>query len=129
MTPPSLQTAIDAFNANDLGAILYHAGVADLPKTKEGKVKLWAQKIGDEGALRGALARLSPRPRPRSSCCSGSRGKYARNASASCFARDGILETKRDDTAGPRALIDVKPASTRTRPPLNRSWPICCETV
>ena len=108
MTPPSLQTAIDAFNANDLGAILYHAGVADLPKTKEGKVKLWAQKIGDGQRIRGALARLSPRPRRALELLQRVEGEVRTQRFRELLARDGILETKRDDTAGPRALIDVK---------------------
>ena len=37
MTPPSLPIAIEAFNANDLTAILYQAGVKDLPKAKMAK--------------------------------------------------------------------------------------------
>ncbi len=61
--PNNLHAAIDAFNANDVTTMLRTAGVRDLPKTKEGKTKLWQQQMTDPARIRGVLARLRPRLR------------------------------------------------------------------
>lgn len=63
MTPPKLREAIDTFNANDIGVMLRQAGIRDLPKTKEGKGKLWEQQMTDPARIRSVLAGLKPRPR------------------------------------------------------------------
>lgn len=63
MTPPNLHTAIDAFNANDIATMLRTAGVRDVPKTKEGKTRLWQQQMTDAARIREVLARLQPRLR------------------------------------------------------------------
>ena len=108
MTPPSLYTAIEAFNANDLGAILYQAGVKDLPKSKDGKVKLWAQLIGDSERVRAALAKLPPRPRRALELLQRVDSDVRTQRFRDLLARAGIIETKTDNAATPWMQSDVK---------------------
>ncbi len=63
MTIPTLIEAIEAFNANDIGLMLRHAGVTDVPKTKEAKIALWRKRMTDPERIRQAVARLAPRAR------------------------------------------------------------------
>ncbi len=108
MTPPSLQTAIEAFNANDLGAILYQAGVKDLPKSKDGKVKLWAQMIGDPERIRAAHGKASSRPRRALELLQRVEGEVRTQRFRDLLARAGIIETKKDNAATPWMQIGVK---------------------
>ncbi|MCX7708178.1 MAG: helicase-associated domain-containing protein [Anaerolineae bacterium] len=63
MTKPTLLEAIEAFNANDVATMLRHAGVHDVPKSKEGKSRLWLKQMTDPGRIRQALEKLTPRAR------------------------------------------------------------------
>jgi hypothetical protein len=62
-TAPGLREAIDAFRANEIGVILRAAGVADIPKTKDGKTALWLKLIGDPARIKKALTQITPRCR------------------------------------------------------------------
>ena len=108
MTPPSLYTAIEAFNANDLGAILYQAGVKDLPKSKDGKVRLWAEMIGDAERIRAVLAKLPPRPRRALELLQRVEGEVRTQRFRDLLARAGIIETRKDNAAAPWMQTDVK---------------------
>lgn len=61
MTTPTLLAAIEAFNANDIATMLRHAGIRDVPKTKEAKSSLWLKQMTNPERIRQALARLTPR--------------------------------------------------------------------
>jgi hypothetical protein len=63
MTPPPLRQAVDAFRAGDLATMLQAAGVANVPKNKEGKVALWAELIGNARRVGNALSALNERER------------------------------------------------------------------
>lgn len=58
MTPP-LREALEAFNATNLGHVLFWAGVTDLPKSKDEKITLWLGMVGDVQRIQRALQRLS----------------------------------------------------------------------
>jgi hypothetical protein len=62
MTPP-LHEALDAFNAASLGHVLLWAGVAEVPKLKEDKIRLWLELVGDPQRIQRALQRLSEQER------------------------------------------------------------------
>ena len=108
MTPPSLPVAIEAFNANDLTAILYQAGVKDLPKSKDGKVKLWAQLIGDAKRIRAALAKLPARPRRALEVLQRAEGEMRTQRFRDLLAREGISEKKKDNAAAQWGRTDVQ---------------------
>ena len=63
MTVPSLREAIDQVRANVVGSMLQAAGVVDVPKTKEGKMDLWAAVLVDKRRIQQAYERLTPRCR------------------------------------------------------------------
>lgn len=63
MTEPNLLAAIEAFNANDIAMMLRHAGVRDVPKSKEGKSALWLKQMTNPERIRQAVARLPLRAR------------------------------------------------------------------
>ncbi|MGQ9840973.1 MAG: helicase-associated domain-containing protein [Anaerolineae bacterium] len=63
MTNLPLIEAINAFNANDIATMLRHAGVQDVPKSKEGKSALWLKHMTEPRRIQQALARLTPRAR------------------------------------------------------------------
>ena len=108
MTPPSLPTAIEAFNANDLTAILYQAGVKDLPKSKDGKVRLWAQLIGDADRIDAALAKLPARPRRALELLQRAEGEVRTQRFRDLVAREGISEKKKDNAAAQWGRTDVQ---------------------
>jgi hypothetical protein len=99
MTPPSLPVAIEAFNANDLTAILYQAGIKDLPKSKDGKVRLWAQLIGEGERIHRALASLPARPRRALEMLQRAEGEVRTQRFRDLLAREGISEKKKDSAA------------------------------
>lgn len=94
MTPPALRDAIDAFNANDIGAMLRQAGIRDLPKTKEGKAKLWAERLTDPARIRQALASLKPRPRKALELLQASDGELRTARFRSLLERSGITQAE-----------------------------------
>ena len=108
MTPPSLPVAIEAFNANDLTAILYQAGVKDLPKAKDGKVKLWAQLIGDANRIREVLAKLPARPRRALEVLQRAEGEVRTQRFRDLLAREGISERKKENPAAQWGRTDVQ---------------------
>ncbi|MBM4456657.1 MAG: hypothetical protein FJ011_02640 [Chloroflexi bacterium] len=61
MTAPPLREAIDGFRANELSAVLYAAGVRDVPKSKQSKVDLWTRLMADPARIQQALSKLTPR--------------------------------------------------------------------
>jgi len=108
MTPPSLPVAIEAFNANDLTAILYQAGVKDLPKSKDGKVRLWAQLIGDAERIRAALAKLPARPRRALELLQRAEGEVRTQRFRDLLAREGISEKKKGNPAAQWGRTDIQ---------------------
>lgn len=58
MTPPPLRDAVEAFNTAVLNTLLQKAGVANPPKTKEGRIEAWQQLLGDRERIRQQYARL-----------------------------------------------------------------------
>lgn len=63
MTPPNLAAVLEEFHANDLAAVLIQAGVANVPKAKPDKIRLWLTLVGDPQRIQHALARLTPAQR------------------------------------------------------------------
>jgi hypothetical protein len=108
VTPPALDIAIQMFNANDLGTILYQAGVRDLPKSKDGKVKLWTQLIGDATRIKAALAGLPERPRRALELLQRFDGEIRTRRFRDLLTRAGIIETKKENPAEPWAQNDVR---------------------
>ncbi len=106
MTQPLLPVAIDAFNANDLGTILRHAGVADVPKTKEGKVRLWLEQVKNPERISRELARLPDRCRRALAVLQAADGELRTLRFRSLLERGGITgsESKRG-----RAFVPVRP--------------------
>lgn len=102
MTHPPLTAAIDAFNANDLGVILHQAGVIDVPKTKEGKTRLWGQLIGNPERIGRELARLPARCRRALEVLQAADGELRTLRFHSRLERGGITgsEGKRGRTVG-----------------------------
>jgi len=95
MTPPALKQALEGFNANDLGTVLRQAGVVDIPKTKEGKVKLWMQLISDPARIRLALGKLTPRCRRALELLQAAEGELRTRRYQSLLERAGIADTER----------------------------------
>lgn len=94
MTPPRLDAAIDAFNVNDITTMLRTAGVRDMPKTKEGKSRLWQQQMTDPARIREVLARLRPRVRQALQVLQAVEGAELRTARyRSLLERAGIVKT------------------------------------
>lgn len=90
MSHPPLAAAIDAFNANDLGTILRHAGFTDIPKTKEGKVRLWQEQIGNPARIDRELARLPARCRRALETLCAAEGELRTLRFRSLLERSGI---------------------------------------
>jgi hypothetical protein len=61
MTIPTLRDAVEQIRANIITTMLQTAGVTDVPKTKEGKIALWATTLLNEQRIKQAYARLTPR--------------------------------------------------------------------
>jgi len=63
MTPPPLNLALEDLSANILAAVLQAAGVGEMPKFKQDKIRLWLNLVGDPLRIQRALAGLSPTQR------------------------------------------------------------------
>lgn len=92
MTIPPLYDAIEAFRAADIALILRTAGVADAPKTKEGKIELWARLIGDPARIRTALSRINVRCRKALEILQLAGGEMRTTRLHSLLARGGYLK-------------------------------------
>jgi hypothetical protein len=92
MTIPPLLNAIEAFRANELAVMLRTAGVADVPKNKEGRIELWARLIGDPARIRAALGRLNTRCRKALEIVQLAGGELRTTRFQSLLARSGQLK-------------------------------------
>jgi hypothetical protein len=92
MTAPTLQDAIDAFRANDVGTILRAAGITDIPKTKDGKTELWLKLIGDPARIRTALGRINARCRKALQIVQLADGEIRTTRFQSLLKRNGLLK-------------------------------------
>lgn len=91
--PADLYTAIDMFSANDVATMLRTSGIRDIPKTKEGKSRLWRQQMVDPARIRVVLARLLPRPRQALQVLQAVEGAELRTARyRSLLRRGGIVK-------------------------------------
>ncbi len=95
MTRPPLREAIDAFRANDIASVLRMAGTIDIPKTKEGKVDLWFELIGDPTRIRTALTKVNARCRKALQVLQLAEGELRTSRYHSMLQRAGVL---REDT-------------------------------
>lgn len=102
MTAPPLHDAIEMFRANDLITILKTAGVTDMPKSKEEKVRLWARLIGDETRIRVALGRVNARCRKALEILQLAGGELRTARFRSLLARSGHLK---ESTRERRAVL------------------------
>ena len=93
MTPPMMLETLNIFNANDLGSVLRQAGVSDLPKTKEGKNKLWLQMVGDPARINQALVGLPLRYRRALELLQTAESELRTQRYRGLLERAGILET------------------------------------
>lgn len=100
MTPPKLAKALDDFNANDLGAVLSTAGVADVPKLKHEKVRLWIRLVGDPARIQRALAGLTPESRRALELLQGTGGELRTERFRSILVRAGVVLPKEPDPYG-----------------------------
>lgn len=91
--PVDLCTAVDMFNANDIATILRASGIRDIPKTKEGKSRLWCRQMVDPARIRAALDGLLPRPRQALQVLQAVEGAELRTARyRSLLRRRGIVK-------------------------------------
>lgn len=100
MTPPKLAQALDDFNANDLGSVLSAAGVADVPKLKHHKVRLWIGMVGDPARIQRALAGLTPGNRRALELLQGVGGEVRTERFRSLLVRAGVVSPKAEDPYG-----------------------------
>lgn len=102
MTAPPLHDAIEMFRVSDLTTILRTAGVTDLPKTKEEKVRLWTRLIGDETRIRTALSRVNARCRKALEILQLAGGELRTARFRSLLARSG---QQKESTRSKRAIL------------------------
>lgn len=100
MTPPKLAQALDDFNANDLGVVLSAAGVADVPKLKHEKVRIWIKLVGDPARIQRALAGLAPESRRALELLQGVGGELRTERFRSILVRAGVVSPKEPDAYG-----------------------------
>lgn len=98
MTRPDLFDAINAFNANDLGAMLVAAGHPNPPKNKEGKVKLWVEEIGQPARINRALEQVDERAHRALELLQRYGGEMRTARFRSLLVQHGIAE--KDDSRG-----------------------------
>ena len=106
--------------------------MADLPKTKEGKVRALAETGGGPGAVSAqALAVLPTRCRRALEVLQAAEGEVRTLRYRSLLQRAGIYETQSKNAqasnAWPRPGGRPKPPPTRPRS--RRCWPSCCGTA
>jgi hypothetical protein len=94
MTIPTLKEAIDAFRANDIGQMIRLAGIAEIPKTKDGKTLLWVQLLGDAGRVREALRKLNARSRKALELLQQAGGELRTARFRDLLERNGLLRTE-----------------------------------
>ena len=123
MTPPTMLEALNVFNANDLGTILRQAGVSDLPKTKEGKNKLWLQMVGDPARINQALVGLPVRCRRALELLQAAESELRTQRFRGLLDRAGILETpgKKGDNIIPWPQAGGRPEAASNPATFERS--------
>ncbi len=100
MTPPPLAKALDDFNANDLGTVLAAAGVSDVPKLKQDKIRLWLRLVGDRDRIQRALAGLTPAERRALELLQGVGGEVRTERFRSMLVRAGLVAAKEESPYG-----------------------------
>ena len=137
MTPPTLAAALDEFNSNDLGGVLYKAGVADIPKTKHDKVKLWLEMVGDPDRIHRTLVGLTPPSRRALELLQGQGGEVRTERFRSLLLRTAVVSAEEASSYGyysssRKALAKKdpsKPAFSETLEELLRSGLIWTHTL
>ncbi len=116
MTRPALAQALEDFNANDLTSVLRAAGVIDLPKTKQDKIKLWLKMVGDPARIRRALDQLTPSNRRALEILQGVEGEVRTVRYRSLLVRAGVANA--NDEMPPRPGGQLKKAAAAQKPTL-----------
>ena len=137
MTPPLLASALDEFNSNDLGYVLSEAGVVNLPKTKQAKIELWLELVGDPDRIRRALAKLTPPSRRALELLQGIDADVRTERFRSLLLRTGVVTAEEMSPYGgysssrkaPAKIDPSKPSFSETLEELLRSGLIWTHTL
>lgn len=100
MTPPPLSAALDTFNSTDLGQVLAAAGVADVPKAKHERVRLWLTLVGDPERIQRALARLTPVAQRALEMLQNAGGEVRTDRFRSLLVRLGVVSGEEEPSYG-----------------------------
>ncbi|MEZ4770159.1 MAG: helicase-associated domain-containing protein [Caldilineales bacterium] len=121
MTPPPLAAALDQFNSNVLGSVLYAAGVSDVPKAKNAKVRLWLTLVGDPDRIHRSLAQLTPVARRSLELLQSAGGEMRTNRFQGLLARLGVVSQQTEspyDSYGSRRLSQTSARQDKSGKPL-----------